>query len=36
METVQISTSNNFVKIGPIWKIQNVLKSEWWDFAFEI
>jgi len=28
MGTLQISTSNNFANIGPIKKIQNVLKSE--------
>ena len=29
--TLQISTCNNFANTGPIWKIQSVLKSGWWD-----
>jgi len=33
MGTLQISTSHNFVNTGPIKKIQNVLKSEWWDLS---
>jgi len=37
MGTLQISTSHNFANTGPIKKIQNVLKSEWWDLsAYEI
>ena len=33
MGTLQILTSHNFVNTGPIKKIQNVLKSEWWDLS---
>jgi len=33
MGTLQISTSHNFVNTGPILKIQNILKLEWWDFS---
>jgi len=37
MGTLQISTSHNFANTGLIKKIQNVLKSEWWDLsAYEI